>query len=64
MFYGPVIKLLIHEMPQDIRLATFQVLHRSGKQMGLVKEDDSQNTFKITDESEKPQIQEKEEESV
>lgn len=63
VFYAPVIKLLIHEMPQDIRLATFQVLHRSGKQMGLIKEDDS-NTFKITDDNEKNPTQEKEDEAV
>jgi brefeldin A-inhibited guanine nucleotide-exchange protein len=38
-FYCPVIRLLFHEMPQDIRLATYQVLQRTGKHMGLVKEE-------------------------
>jgi brefeldin A-inhibited guanine nucleotide-exchange protein len=38
-FYSPVIRLLFHEMPQDIRLGTYQVLQRAGKQMGLLKEE-------------------------
>jgi hypothetical protein len=38
-FYSPIIRLLFHEMPQDLRIATFNVLQRTGKLLGLVKQD-------------------------
>ncbi len=38
-FYAPVIQLLLHEMPQDIRIASFNVLQKCGKQLNLVQEE-------------------------
>ncbi len=38
-FYAPVIQLLLHEMPQDIRIATFTILQKCGKQLNLVQEE-------------------------